>query len=106
MEIAWRRELNPEEIKHIQVCGACSEIEKRLENLNRLFAEESVPEIPDGFADQVGTRIDNYLEKASVSTPLSLINLAYSRVVQWALVGVGMVFGLIKIMKFFSGGMI
>ena len=106
MEIAWGRGLGPEDKKHIQVCRTCSEIENRLEELDRLFDEESGSEIPDGFADKVGRRIEDYLKTSPVSPQSFFMKLAYSRVAQWTLVGVGMFFGFIKIMKFFSGGMI
>ena len=106
MEIAWGRGVSPEDKKHIQVCTACSKIENRIEELDRLFTEESSLEIPVGFADKVGRRIEDYIETSPVSHQSYFMKLAYSRMVQWALVGVGMVFGLIKIMKFFSGGMI
>lgn len=104
-DIAWRRELSPEDKKHVLSCSSCSDIAAQVEELDSLVRKMIEPEIPSGFADRVIAKISEEERKddslSSQWFPL-LKRIFYSRAVQWVLVGIGTVFGLLKIFRFFS----
>jgi hypothetical protein len=104
-DISWRRELSQEDKKHVLSCRSCSDIAAQVEELDSLVRKVIEPEIPSGFADRVITKIAEEESKGDklFSQWLPLIKrIFYSRAVQWTLVGIGSVFGLLKIFRFFS----
>jgi len=104
-DIAWRRELSQEDKKHILSCSSCSDIAAQVEELDSLVRKVIELEIPSGFADRVIAQIrkEESQSKDYFSQWLSLLErIFYSRAVQWMLVGIGSVFGLLKIFRFFS----
>jgi hypothetical protein len=63
-------------------------------------------DVPNGFADRVVVKIE--AEKRTRDSLIGrkipfLETIFFSRAVQWALVGIGSVFGLFKILRFFAG---
>ena len=104
-DIAWRRELSPEDKKHVLSCSSCSDIAAQVEELDSLVRKVIELEIPSGFADRVIAQIrkEESQSKDYFSQWLSLLErIFYSRAVQWMLVGIGSVFSLLKIFRFFS----
>ncbi len=108
-DIAWNRELNQEDKKHVLSCSSCSEIADQVAELDSLVREVIYQEIPPGFSDRVIAKIWDEESKGdntfSLWLPL-LERIFYSRAVQWVLVGIGSVIGLFKIFRFFSGSFI
>lgn len=108
-DIAWNRELSQEDINHVLSCSSCSEIADQVAELDSLVREVIEQEIPTGFADRVVARIceEESMDDSLFSQWLPLLErIFYSRIVQWALVGIGSVIGLFKIFRFFSGSFI
>jgi hypothetical protein len=108
-DIAWGRELRQDDKKHVLSCSACSEIASQFAELDSLVREAIETEIPPGFADRVVARI--WGEEPKGDNPIYrwvplLERVLYSRPVQWAFVGIGSVFGLFKIFRFFGGSSI
>ena len=108
-DIAWGRELRQEDKKHVLSCSACSEIASQFTELDSLVREATKTEIPPGFADRVVAKI--WGEETKSDNPLYqwfplLERVLYSRALQWAFVGIGSVFGLFKIFRFFGGASI
>lgn len=108
-DIAWARKLSPEDQKHVLSCSACSETAARVEELDSLVRNAMGADVPNGFADRVVLRIET--EKRSRDNLRGrrlpfLEMIFFSRAVQWALVGIGLVFGLFKILRFFAGVLI
>lgn len=108
-DIAWARGLSPEDQKHVLSCNACSETAARFEELDSLVRNAMGADVPNGFADTVVVKIE--AEKRSRDNFLGrrlpfLEMIFFSRAVQWALVGIGLVFGLFKILRFFAGVLI
>ena len=104
--IAWGRRLSPEDQKHVLCCTSCSEIAAEFEDLDSLVREGIEPEIPYGFADKVVAQIGEEKRREDVHFSLRLPHIErifFSKAVQWGLVGIGSVFGVIKIFRFFSG---
>ena len=104
--IAWARGLSPEDQKHVLSCGACSETAARFEELDSLVRNAMGADVPNGFADRVVAKIE--AEKRTRDILLGrrlpyLEMIFFSRAVQWALVGIGSVFGLLRILRFFAG---
>ncbi len=108
-DIAWRRELSPEDKKHVLSCSSCSDIAAQVEELDSLVRKVFDQEIPSSFADRVMTKIGEEESKGdSLSSqwlPL-LKRIFYSRAVQWMLVGIGTILGLLRIFRLFSGLML
>ena len=105
-DIAWARGLSPEDQKHVLSCGACSETAARFEELDSLVRNAMGADVPNGFADRVVAKIE--AEKRTRDILLGrrlpyLEMIFFSRAVQWALVGIGSVFGLLRILRFFAG---
>ena len=105
-DIAWGRELRQDDKKHVLSCSACSEIASQFAELDSLVREAIETEVPPGFADRVVARI--WGEDVKIDNPVYrwfplLERVLYSRAVQWAFVGIGSVFGLFKIFRFFGG---
>jgi hypothetical protein len=108
-DIAWARGLSPEDQKHVLSCSACSETAARFEELDSLVRNVIGADVPSGFADRVVVKIE--AEKRTKDSLLGrrlpfLEMIFFSRAVQWALVGIGSVFGLFKILSFFAGVLI
>ena len=108
-DIAWGRELRQEDKKHVLSCSTCSEIASQFEELDSLVREAIEAKIPAGFSDRVVAKI--WGEETKRDNPLYqwfplLERALYSRAVQWAFVGIGSVFGLFKIIRFFGGSSI
>ncbi len=102
-DIAWGRELRQEDKKHVLSCSACSEIAAQVAELDSLVRDVIEPKIPPGFADRVVAKI--WEEETKSDNPFYqwfplLERILYSRAVQWVLVGIGLVFGLLKIFSF------
>jgi anti-sigma factor RsiW len=105
-DIAWARGLSPEDQKHVLFCSACSETAARFEELDSLVRNAMGADVPNGFADRVVVKIE--AEKRTRDSPFTrrlpfLEMIFFSRAVQWALVGIGSVFGLFKILRFLPG---
>jgi hypothetical protein len=105
-DIAWARRLSPEDQKHVLSCSACSETAARFEELDSLVRNVIGADVPSGFADRVVVQIEG--EKLRGDSLFArrlpfLEMIFFSRAVQWALVGIGSVFGLFKILRFFAG---
>jgi hypothetical protein len=104
-DIACNRELNQEDNQHVLSCNSCSDVTAKVAELDSLVRKVFDQEIPLDFVDRVVAKIseeerqsDNFI---SQWFPL-LERIFYSRGFQWVLVGVGSVFGLFKIFRFFS----
>ena len=103
-DIACNRELSQEDSQHVLSCNSCSDIAAKVAELDSLVRKMFDQEIPLDFADRV---VANISEEESQSNNLFsqrfplLERIFYSRGFQWALVGVGSVFGLFKIFRFF-----
>lgn len=104
-DIACNRELSQEDNQHVLSCSSCSDIAAKFAELDSLVRNVIEQEIPPDFADRVAAKI---WEEESQSNnffsqwlPL-LEKISYSRAVQWVLVGIGLVFGLLNIFRFFS----
>ena len=103
-DIACRRELSQEDKHHVLSCSACSAIAAKTAELDSLVLKVFDQEPPPNFADRVVAKI---LEEESqrnnlISQPLPLLErIFYSKAVQWLLVGIGSIFSLFKIFRFF-----
>lgn len=105
-DIAWARGLSPEDQKHVLSCGACSETAARFEELDSLVRNAMGADVPNGFADRVAAKIEaeKRTRDSLVAQRLPLLErIFFSRAVQWALVGIGSVFGLLKMLRFLPG---
>ncbi len=105
-DIAWARGLSPEDQKHVLSCSACLETATRFEKLDSLVRNAMGADVPNGFADRVVVKIE--AEKRTGDSRygrrLSFLEMIFfSRTAQWALAGIGAVFGLLKILRFFAG---
>lgn len=103
-DIACERELSQEDNQHILSCSSCSDFAAKVAEMDSLVRKVLDQKAPPNFADRVITKIweeesqsDNFF---SQRLPL-LERIFYSKVVQWVLVGIGSVFGLLKIFRFF-----
>ncbi|MCJ7582836.1 MAG: hypothetical protein MUP98_20155 [Candidatus Aminicenantes bacterium] len=109
-DIAWNRELSQEDKKHVLSCSSCSETADQVAELDSLVREVIEQEVPPGFADRVVGKIWEEESKGdnpfSQWLPLLLERIFYSRAVQCMLIGIGAVFGLYRIFKFFTGSFI
>lgn len=108
-DIAWNRELSQEDKKHVLSCSSCSETADQVAELDSLVREVIEQEVPPGFADRVVAKI--WEEECKGDNPFSqwlplLERIFYSRAVQCMLIGIGAVFGLYRIFKFFTGSFI
>jgi len=103
-DIACGRELSQEDNQHIFSCSSCSDVAAKVAELDSLVCKVFDQEIPIDFADRVVAKIAEEESKGGnlFSQWLALLErIFYSRAVQWALVGIGSVFGLFKIFRFF-----
>jgi hypothetical protein len=105
-DIAWARGLSPEDQKHVLSCSACSETAAQFEELDSLVRNVMGADVPSGFADRVVVQIER--EKLRGDSLFAqrlpfLEMIFFSRAAQWALVGIGSVFGLFRILGFFAG---
>jgi hypothetical protein len=108
-DIAWARGLSPEDQKHVLSCSACSETAARFEELDSLVRNVMGADVPSGFADKVVAQIEGekLRQDSLFARRLPFLEMIFfSKAVQWALVGIGSVFGLLKILKFFAGVLI
>ena len=107
-DIAWARVLSPEDQKHVLSCSACSETAARFEELDSLVRNVMGADVPSGFADRVVVQIEaeKRKEDSFFARRPFLERIFFSRAVQWALVGIGSIFGLFKILRFFAGVLI
>jgi len=103
-DIACRHELSQEDKQHVINCSACSAFAAEFAEMdslvNRVFYQEPSPD----FADRVVAKIleeEIQLDNLVSQPPSLLERIFYSKVVQWVLVGIGSVFGLLKIFRFF-----
>jgi hypothetical protein len=66
-------------------------------------------DVPSGFADRVVVQIEGEKLRGDrlFARRLPFLEMIFfSRAVQWALVGIGSVFGLFRILRFFAGVLI
>lgn len=104
-DIACDRELSQEDNQHILFCSSCSDVAAKVAELDSLVRKVFDQEMPSDFADRVIAKIweEESQSEDFFSQWLPLLErIFYSRVVQWMLVGIGSVFGLLKIFRFFS----
>ena len=104
--MAWGRGLSEEDQRHVLSCEMCSETAAQLEKLDSLVRSVIRADVPDGFAERVIGRLEEERRLAESSFPRKLTTLErllFSKAVQWALLGIGLVVGLIKILSFFTG---
>jgi hypothetical protein len=108
-DIAWARGLSPEDQKHVLSCSACSETAARFEELDSLARSVMGADVPSGFADKVIAQIEGEELRGDsfFARRLPFLEMIFfSRAVQWTLVGIGSVFGLLRILRFFAGVLI
>ena len=104
-DIACNRELSQEDSQHVLSCSSCSDVAAKVAELDSLVRKVFDQEIPLDFADRVVAKISEEKSQSDNFYPqwLPLLErIFYSRAVQWVLVGIGSVFGLFKIFRFFS----
>ena len=104
-DIACNRELRQEDSQHVLSCSSCSDAAAKIAELDSLVRKVIDQEIPLDFADRVVAKISEEKSQSDNFYPqwLPLLErIFYSRAVQWVLVGIGSVFGLFKIFRFFS----
>ena len=104
-DIAWGRGLIVEDQEHVLSCRACSETTVQFEALDSLVRDAMEADVPEGFADRVVRQIE--AEQQSEVTTLAgrfpfWERIFFSRAVQWGLVGIGSVFGLLRVIRFFA----
>ena len=104
-DIAWGRGLSVEDQEHVLSCRACSETAAQFETLDSLVRNAMEADVPEGFADRVVGRIEAEQQRENI--PLAgrfpfWERIFFSRAVQWGLVGIGSVFGLLKVIRFFT----
>lgn len=103
-DIACRHKLSQEDKQHVLDCSDCSAVAAEFAEMDSLVLQVFDQEPPPNFADRVVAKI---LEEESqrdnlISQPLPLLErIFYSKAVQWVLVGIGSVFSLFKIFRFF-----
>jgi hypothetical protein len=103
-DIACNRELSQEDSQHVLSCSSCSDFAAKFAELDSLVCKVIDQEIPPDFADRVVAKIWEEESQSNnfFSQWLSLLQeISYSRAAQWLLVGIGSVFGLFKIFRFF-----
>jgi hypothetical protein len=104
-DIACNRELSQEDNQHVLSCSSCSDVAAKVTELDSLVRKVFDQEMPSDFADRVVTKIGQEESQSNsfFSQRLPLLErILYSRAIQWMLVGIGSVFGLFKIFRFFS----
>lgn len=103
-DIAWGRGLSVEEQKHVLSCRACSETAAQFETLDSLVRNAMEADVPEGFADRVVGQIeaDERREVVSLTGRLFWERIFFSKAVQWALVGIGSAFGLLRVVRFLT----
>jgi len=103
-DIACNRELSQEDSQHVFSCSSCSDVAAKFAELDSLVREVIEPKIPPDFADRVVAKIweeETKNNKFFSHWPPLLKRISYSKAVQWVLVGIGSVFGLFRIFRFF-----
>jgi len=104
-DIAWGKGLGVEEQNHVLSCRACSETAAQFEALDSLVRNAMEVNIPEDFADRVVGQIEAEQQREAI--PLTgrfpfWERIFFSRAVQWALVGIGSAFGLLRVIRFFT----
>jgi len=104
-DIAWGRGLSVEDQEHVLSCRACSETTAQFETLDSLVRNAMEADVPEGFADRVVRQIEAEQQRENI--PLAgrfpfWERIFFSRAVQWGLVGIGSVFGLLRVIRFFT----
>jgi hypothetical protein len=103
-DIACNRKLSQEDNQHVLACSSCSDVAAKVKELDSFVRKVIDQEPPHEFAEKVVAKILE--DESRANNPYSqwiplLERIAYSRAVQWVLVGIGSVFGLFKIFRFF-----
>ena len=104
-DIAWGRGLSVEDQKHVLSCRACSETAAQFEALDSLVRNAMEADVPEGFADRVVRQIEAELEKEDLPPAGRFLfweRIFFSRAVQWGLVGIGLAFGLLRVIRLFT----
>ena len=104
-DIAWGRGLSLEDQQHVLSCRACSETAAQFETLDSLVRDAMEADVPEGFADRVVRQIEAEQQRENI--PLAgrfpfWERIFFSKAVQWGLVGIGSVFGLLRVIRFFT----
>lgn len=103
-DIAWGRGLSVGDQEHVLSCRVCSETAAQFEALDSLVRTAMEADVPEGFADRVVRRIEaeHHREDIPLTGRLFWERIFFSRAVQWGLVGIGSVFGLLRVIRFFT----
>lgn len=104
-DIAWGRGPSAEDQNHVLSCRACSGTAAQFEALDSLVRNAMEADVPEGFADRVVRQIEAEQQKDDIRqagrVPFWERTL-FSKAVQWGLVGIGSVVGLLRFIRFFT----
>lgn len=104
-DIAWGRGLSAEDQNHVLLCRVCSGTAVQFEALDSLVRNAMEVNVPEGFADRVVRQIEAEQQEENIRLTGRVLfweKIFFSRAVQWGLVGIGSVFGLLKVIRFFT----
>ena len=104
-DIAWGRGLSREDQEHVLSCRACSGTAAQFETLDSLVRSAMEADVPEGFAERVVRQIEAEQEKEDLPPARRFPfweRIFFSRAVQWGLVGIGSVFALLRVIRFFT----
>jgi hypothetical protein len=104
-DIAWGRGLSTEDQEHVLSCGACSGTAAQFEALDCLVRNAMEADVPEGFADRVVRQIEAEQQEEDLRlagrVPL-WERVFFSKAVQWGLVGIGSIVGLLRFIRIFT----
>lgn len=104
-DIAWGRGLSLEDRTHVLSCRACSETAAQFEALDSLVRNAMEADVPEGFADRVVGQIEAERQRERIPPAVRFPfweRVFFSKAVQWGLVGIGLAFGLLRVIRFFA----
>jgi len=104
-DIAWGRGLSLEDRKHVLSCRVCSETAAQFEALDSLVRNAMEADVPEGFADRVVGQIEAERQRERIPPAVRFPfweRVFFSKAVQWGLVGIGLAFGLLRVIRFFA----
>jgi len=104
-DIAWGRGLSVQDQEHVLSCRVCSETAAQFETLDALVRNAMEADVPEGFADRVVRQIEADEQRENI--PLVgrfpfWDKIFFSKAVQWGLAGIGLAFGLLRVIRFFA----
>jgi anti-sigma factor RsiW len=94
-----------EDRKHVLSCRACSETAAQFEALDSLVRNAMEADVPEGFADRVVGEIEAERQRERIPPAVRFPfweRVFFSKAVQWGLVGIGLAFGLLRVIRFFA----